>query len=128
MMVDANDWAMAKRDVAEGHWAEVSVASVWRDGRVEDVAIAAMEVLYGADSARCHDWPKRGAEDILLFDGDWRPAPEMTVPQALRALADGASLREVSHPDFTKDRGALFRDVERYGIELSREVPEGMVL
>lgn len=34
-----------------------------------------------------------------LFMGNWRPAEGMTVPDALRALGDGADLEEVSFPD-----------------------------
>lgn len=34
-----------------------------------------------------------------LFDGDWKPREGMTVPEALRALADGAKLSEVTSRD-----------------------------
>lgn len=39
-------------------------------------------------------------EGSVLFDEAWRPAEGLTVPDALRKLAGGADLEDVTHEDF----------------------------
>lgn len=35
-------------------------------------------------------------DQYRIFDAFWKPRPDLTVPQALRMIADGASVSEVS--------------------------------
>lgn len=128
LLVDADEWNDAIQAMHNSHYEEVSVGAAVRDGYTTEVPIAAFGVLYGVDSVKDPDFPQRGLEDILLFDGDWRPREGMSVPDALRALADGETLESVSNTQFVASRADRFMDLYRHDIELSRDVPEGMIL
>lgn len=83
------------------------------------IAEAANSVLYQSTYAD---------ESWLLFDEAWKPAEDLTVPQALRRLADGALLSAVTDEGFVDDYEASFYELDRIAVELCRDVPAGMVL
>lgn len=39
-------------------------------------------------------------EANVLFNEDWQPREDMTVPEALRAIAGGADIESVTHDDY----------------------------
>ena len=41
-----------------------------------------------------------GKETMILFDAGWTPREGLTVPAALRAIADGAEIADVTDTDF----------------------------
>lgn len=48
-----------------------------------------------------------GPEFREMFRSDWLPRPGMTAGQALRAIANGASYAQVTHPDLLTDEHRL---------------------